>query len=121
MNSVEQRLARIADEKRHARKETLIFTLILAVILSCIAVFAKWHVDRMNTIVSTEDVGALLGAEFSEGLTQDTTTVRTSHGTFRVNGTFQTVTGHGAEIRTYANGDSRLCDRVAEACRTLVK
>ncbi len=51
MNSVEQRLARIADEKRHARKETLIFTLILAVILSCIAVFAKWHVDRMNTIV----------------------------------------------------------------------
>lgn len=121
MNSVEQRLARIASEKLAARKTGLITALICVVIMACVVMFSIWHTNRRNTVTATEDAGALIDATFSDGLAHDTTTVRTSRGTFKVHGTFQTTSGHSTEIRSYQNGDRRLCDLAADTCKTLVQ
>lgn len=121
MNSVEHRLARIATERRRAVKDVLLKLLGFALAIFCVVMSVFWYDNFAKAVVSTEDAGALLEATFNEGFTQTTTTVRTSHGTFLVHGTFQTLAGHAAEIRTYRNGDRRLCDRAEDSCQRLVK
>ena len=108
-------------ERRKALKDVLLSLLGVALVIFCAVMAVVSYGNFAKTVVSAEDAGALLEATFNEGFTQTTTTVRTSHGTFLVHGTFQTLAGHAAEIRTYRNGDRRLCDRAEDSCQRLVK
>jgi hypothetical protein len=81
-----------------------------------------WVQSRVKTVVSTKDAGVMLSAKFTTGgfISDATTTIDTSKGTFAVYGTFQIMKGNKAVIETRKNGDLYLCDHSESICKLLI-
>ena len=114
-------MAQSRAEKTETKwEEPALIALTAGVIFSGVFQWSFWIHDRRSAVVSTQDVGEIISAEFLQGLTEEKTRVLTTRGTFSVNGAFQAFKGNGAGLEVRGNGDKYLCDTTTKTCKKLV-
>lgn len=119
-NDIEFLKAKIADERKENLKTWLFYGVFFAFVIGVSFILTIWLTNRQESVTNIEKVGTLLEASFSDGFSESTS-VLTSKGRFKTEGTFNIIVGHPAEIRTYLNRDRRLCDQVTNRCKNLIE
>ena len=81
-----------------------------------LAIWATWNWYAYRQVVSTEEVGRIVGASYTASFTIHTTAIQTTTGTYIAQGFMQAVNGHPVRIEHRGNGERALCDGQTGAC-----
>jgi len=101
-------------------QQWLMVITVLGVFLVGVFWFADWMVERSGTVIASHRVGEGVSAQFSQGAISDSTTaVSSTGGTFLVRGAFHVIRGNPLVIEDRKNGDRMLCDHAQGLCKKM--